>query len=614
MSGTVDPADLASVAHDLLVMRPLKLSQLRSKLKHIIVDEYQDVSVTQHRLIRLVVRGLDADDSSNAKATSVPPVLTPDQRNKKQQASKKGVTSFSVPKLFCSGDSDQSIYGWRGAAPKLSVEGFRRDFPQGVVIPLETNFRIPSGTWKKLNTLRHREHDRVKTFPKSPVSMLRREAIVRATLNNHQDDDDARNLSSMIDFESNEDLIPLIYIQGMWDAREEAKHIATKIRRRSKERIDQMMAAQKSRNGNTTLVDPTEVAVLVRGANQIKLVREALRKAGVPYTACEETAAQPKSAKDRVNQVPMKPVTVMTIHRAKGEEFDDVYLPGWTEGAFPHPTAVSTNRVDEERRLAYVAISRACHHVEITHSFVRRSLHTGPQNKQKLVTEQVQASRFIYELVPDGANSISGTVGDRSGKDDSSNVIWNRRRGAKGHMAGSNVPEPFKQSYQGFNAEAKLNEAIRELSSEMRLSEFEQKAATRDAETRARKNDAQQQDATKDNSAKAREPEEDTEYDEFVELIVDVINRRRGSQIQGKQRFRQLLTTKFDVKRGSAPLFRCEETLLSVEATPSYLQTIQLDITEGESKALSRCSALQLGLYLLYLFRMGQSANTQSVA
>ena len=118
--------------------------------------------------------------------------------------------------------------------------------------------------------------------------------------------------------------------------------------------------------------------------------------------------------------------------------------------------------------------------------------------------------------------------------------------------------------------------------------------------------DAQKQDATKESLAPAREPEEDTVYDE---LIVDAISRRRG-----KQRLRQLLATKFDVKRGSAPLFRCEETLLSVEATPSYLRTIPLDIKEGESKALSKCSALQLGLYLLYLLRMGQSTNTQSVA
>ena len=53
-------------------------------------------------------------------------------------------TSYSVPSIFCAGDSSQSVYGWRGGAPELTVHGFRRDYPQGIVAPLGTCYRLPN--------------------------------------------------------------------------------------------------------------------------------------------------------------------------------------------------------------------------------------------------------------------------------------------------------------------------------------------------------------------------------------------------------------------------------------------------------------------------------------
>src|SRR3546814_2654595 len=68
-------------------------------------------------------------------------------------------------------------------------------------------------------------------------------------------------------------------------------------------------------------------------------------------------------------------VTILTIHAAKGLEFDTVFLAGWEEGVFPSqrsPDEGGNASLEDERRLAYVAITRERRKAWVMHAAHRR--------------------------------------------------------------------------------------------------------------------------------------------------------------------------------------------------------------------------------------------------
>jgi DNA helicase-2/ATP-dependent DNA helicase PcrA len=82
-------------------------------------------------------------------------------------------------------------------------------------------------------------------------------------------------------------------------------------------------------------------------------------------------------------------VTLMTIHNAKGLEFPVVFLLGMEDGVFPHSRSIEAGDVEEERRLAYVGITRAKQRLYLTYARTR-SLYGG--------TEWNLPSRFLDEI------------------------------------------------------------------------------------------------------------------------------------------------------------------------------------------------------------------------
>ncbi|RWA94110.1 MAG: ATP-dependent DNA helicase [Mesorhizobium sp.] len=101
-------------------------------------------------------------------------------------------------------------------------------------------------------------------------------------------------------------------------------------------------------------------------------------------------------------------VSIMTLHSAKGLEFETVFLPGWEEGLFPHQRALDEggrSGLEEERRLAYVGLTRA-----------KKNLHIWFVSNRQIhgLWQSTIPSRFVDELpethidVAEGGNSYGG--------------------------------------------------------------------------------------------------------------------------------------------------------------------------------------------------------------
>jgi DNA helicase-2/ATP-dependent DNA helicase PcrA len=94
-------------------------------------------------------------------------------------------------------------------------------------------------------------------------------------------------------------------------------------------------------------------------------------------------------------------VTLMTLHNAKGLEFGIVFIIGLEDGVFPHMRSIESGDLEEERRLAYVGITRAKRQLYLTHARTRMLFGGRDWNMR---------SRFIDEIPVEFTDQDEGAL------------------------------------------------------------------------------------------------------------------------------------------------------------------------------------------------------------
>jgi len=115
-------------------------------------------------------------------------------------------------------------------------------------------------------------------------------------------------------------------------------------------------------------------------------------------------------------------VQLMTLHAAKGLEFPQVYLMGMSEGILPHQSSIESDSIEEERRLAYVGITRAKQRLCLT--FAAKRMQYGEW-------QDCQPSRFLAELPKEDL------IWEKAGEGESGASIKNKSREALANLRAS---------------------------------------------------------------------------------------------------------------------------------------------------------------------------------
>jgi uncharacterized protein (TIGR00375 family) len=396
-SSSADYEDLIAGAVRLLASRKETLEALRRRFRHIFVDEYQDINFSQYALVRLLV---------------------PPDREENEG-----------PALWVIGDPNQAIYGFRGS-DKRFIDRFAEDYPGAVRLELLRSFRCAAPIIKAAGRLADArlesaagEGGTVSLFRREyPSDRSEAEGIARSiaallggasffALDSGAAGDGeaapgdcavlvrAAALAAPVVKALKDHGIPFeLSGQSLWWEDEPVKDLLDFIREKADKNEEkqtepaadvdpagEIMTAWEDLAGSGRLEGrgkeaPESVAELARLAGLLGSLRALL-----DALACG----------GGIPDIESSGVRVMTIHAAKGLEFDYVFVVGLEEGILPftlyhgYDEEKEKAGIDEERRLLYVAMTRA-----------RRGLWLSLARSRSFRGRKLsgQPSRFLAEL------------------------------------------------------------------------------------------------------------------------------------------------------------------------------------------------------------------------
>jgi len=215
--------------------------------------------------------------------------------------------------IFVVGDDDQSIYSFRGSHPKV-MNDFLKDFKNAKIINLNENYRCARQIVK---------------FSKLVI-----------------DFNDERFKKNLI---SNRKELGTLEIKSFVDANDENLYIVELIRKYLKLGIRL-----------------SDMAILYRTNLLSNAIKSTLSKHCISYNVkCDDNNLNESTSHKKDDNIERDSINLMTFHLSKGLEFETVFIIDANDGLIPHKKSIADNDLETERRLFYVAMTRAKNNLHI---------------------------------------------------------------------------------------------------------------------------------------------------------------------------------------------------------------------------------------------------------
>ena len=346
-TGRLDFEDMLGLAVRMFDEHPAAAEDVRRRYRTFTVDEYQDVNPLQQALLD---RWLGDRDE-----------------------------------VCVVGDDYQTIYGFTGATPSFLL-GFERRFPNATLVRLEENYRSTPEVLATANRLAPKLGGFEKTL--RPTRPTGPEPTLRAVVS--EDDETAFVVGEVRRLRGEgvalEDIAVLYRINARSERFEEAladaglpfqvrdgaflrrpgpRAVLARLRRENDDDVAASVERITSALGFDPGREPDSEEEATRQSDLARLQALASEFAaahpnGAPVAFVEELSRRFSTEREG------RGVNLMTYHRAKGLEFDAVFLPRLLDGELPFRSGRNRAPVEEERRLLYVGITRARRHLYVT--------------------------------------------------------------------------------------------------------------------------------------------------------------------------------------------------------------------------------------------------------